>query len=682
MGNAASSAADRAVDAAKSNNLKELREMITCLSELPDERREVLSSCDAEGRSCLILAAMHGHYAVAQMLLQYGADAAYLNKASKSAGTALHEATARRNEKMVELLLTYGANPFQANSEGVTPIETAVIENAPKVFKRFERMALFSGEVRMMWTKMAGYSHLYKPRHVIVMDHFGPPGPDGRPSPPRRQMWVHADNATLMPRCRLWLDGAVAYRVGPNASEAILRLHPEHATPTGVFTRSVEGVCIVMANPVAASARWAQLLSLCSLADDVTVPNLAPWLIKGSAATPMPSGALPPRRGSSSRLSASGSATPLPRGPPSHTSSASSGPVRLQTSHSVGAGAASPTAAAAAIVRVGSAPVARAATAPGARAPAASPAQSPARGHAPLAASTAAVTAATTPPAPGWPAGGDSPPAGHSGGDARVAGSPGAHSTGPAAPGHNYDDDLAALAAATAVSGSDILAGCLDTRFGAAASRIANDDATGGARAALARAGAPAAGAAVWPAPGGGAHGGGGGEAGPTTPGRHVHSHGGETSMSAQPAHNANTTVGAGRRGTRDIAAMPGESDEAFAARLATLSLSALSAGGAELGGMATARPSTAAAAAYDAVPDACKQPSAPPASSADFKAASAPPVDDVQCVICLSAPREAGFLHGATVHRCVCRACSQLISVGRPCPLCRQPVERVLGIF
>eukprot|EP00955_Chlamydomonas_euryale_P042581 352362-Chlamydomonas_euryale.AAC.6 len=42
-----------------------------------------------------------------------------------------------------------GANPFQANAAGVTAIELAVVENAPRVFSRFARMALFVGDVQV-----------------------------------------------------------------------------------------------------------------------------------------------------------------------------------------------------------------------------------------------------------------------------------------------------------------------------------------------------------------------------------------------------------------------------------------------------------------------------------------------------------------------------------------------------
>jgi hypothetical protein len=51
-------------------------------------------------------------------------------------------------------------------------------------------------------------------------------------------------------------------------------------------------------------------------------------------------------------------------------------------------------------------------------------------------------------------------------------------------------------------------------------------------------------------------------------------------------------------------------------------------------------------------------------------------------CVICLSSGREVGLLHGASVHMCVCKACAPLLRPGQPCPMCRQPIERIIGVF
>ncbi|KAF5829306.1 hypothetical protein DUNSADRAFT_16286 [Dunaliella salina] len=51
------------------------------------------------------------------------------------------------------------------------------------------------------------------------------------------------------------------------------------------------------------------------------------------------------------------------------------------------------------------------------------------------------------------------------------------------------------------------------------------------------------------------------------------------------------------------------------------------------------------------------------------------------ECIICLSAPIERGFLHGNDVYFCVCKACSQA-NIGDPCPLCRMPIERIINVF
>ena len=42
----------------------------------------------------------------------------------------------------------------------------------------------------------------------------------------------------------------------------------------------------------------------------------------------------------------------------------------------------------------------------------------------------------------------------------------------------------------------------------------------------------------------------------------------------------------------------------------------------------------------------------------------------------------QAGYLHGNSVHRCVCLPCSSRIREGDPCPVCRQTVEKVLGVW
>lgn len=78
------------------------------------------------------------------------------------------------------------------------------------------------------------------------------------------------------------------------------------------------------------------------------------------------------------------------------------------------------------------------------------------------------------------------------------------------------------------------------------------------------------------------------------------------------------------------------------------------------------------------------QSPSAPPLQPQVSISASSggDAAEERQCVICLSAPREAGYLHGASLHLCVCRDCCKSVRPGAPCPLCRQPVERVIDVF
>ncbi|KAF5841287.1 hypothetical protein DUNSADRAFT_13560 [Dunaliella salina] len=80
--------------------------------------------------------------------------------------------------------------------------------------------------------------------------------------------------------------------------------------------------------------------------------------------------------------------------------------------------------------------------------------------------------------------------------------------------------------------------------------------------------------------------------------------------------------------------------------------------------------------------------PSAPPLfsqhSHSDLTGAQADQSqgEEAQCVICLSAPRECGFLHGSSMHLCVCRDCKRMTPPGQHCPLCRQTIERVIDVF
>lgn len=57
---------------------------------------------------------------------------------------------------------------------------------------------------------------------------------------------------------------------------------------------------------------------------------------------------------------------------------------------------------------------------------------------------------------------------------------------------------------------------------------------------------------------------------------------------------------------------------------------------------------------------------------------------DDGLCVICLDKPKTCGFVHGASMHRCVCKDCAKTLQESGDglCPVCRQKVEHTITDF
>ncbi|PNH02666.1 hypothetical protein TSOC_011333 [Tetrabaena socialis] len=58
-------------------------------------------------------------------------------------------------------------------------------------------------------------------------------------------------------------------------------------------------------------------------------------------------------------------------------------------------------------------------------------------------------------------------------------------------------------------------------------------------------------------------------------------------------------------------------------------------------------------------------------------------------CLVCLDAPREHGFLHGGSMHIGVCGGCAARLAAEKRrrgsrllCPVCREPVERMVALF
>eukprot|EP00635_Sarcinochrysidales_sp_CCMP3193_P014062 CAMPEP_0118899848 /NCGR_PEP_ID=MMETSP1166-20130328/6224_1 /TAXON_ID=1104430 /ORGANISM="Chrysoreinhardia sp, Strain CCMP3193" /LENGTH=580 /DNA_ID=CAMNT_0006838979 /DNA_START=106 /DNA_END=1848 /DNA_ORIENTATION=+ len=55
----------------------------------------------------------------------------------------------------------------------------------------------------------------------------------------------------------------------------------------------------------------------------------------------------------------------------------------------------------------------------------------------------------------------------------------------------------------------------------------------------------------------------------------------------------------------------------------------------------------------------------------------------DTLCVVCLSAPRNASFIHGETGHIACCLRCARALKArGDTCPVCRMTIERVIQHF
>ena len=53
------------------------------------------------------------------------------------------------------------------------------------------------------------------------------------------------------------------------------------------------------------------------------------------------------------------------------------------------------------------------------------------------------------------------------------------------------------------------------------------------------------------------------------------------------------------------------------------------------------------------------------------------------ECIICLSRRKTAAIVHGTSLHHCCCVTCGLALQSGnKPCPICREPIERVLRYF
>ena len=87
-------------------------------------RKLLRKSCDLNTGNALYFATLNGHFDVARHLLANGANPSFARLTEGN--TPLHGATQNNHSALVELLLSYGADIWQANRHNVTPLEVAL----------------------------------------------------------------------------------------------------------------------------------------------------------------------------------------------------------------------------------------------------------------------------------------------------------------------------------------------------------------------------------------------------------------------------------------------------------------------------------------------------------------------------------------------------------------------------
>ncbi|KAG2437584.1 hypothetical protein HYH02_011224 [Chlamydomonas schloesseri] len=771
----------------------------------PAARSRVLEHRDRSGRTPLLVCAAKNHTQLLQALLTLGANVHYMNPQRDAAGGALHEAAARRHEGAVQILLQAGASPFVANAAGRTAMDEAVLSGHAGVVRAMERCADFTGVVAFKTRSMGGLSHKYKERWAVLFPYYpynhtaaaaaagdasvassahsslggassvtasftGGAAGTAAPQPPackaRRCLWLYKDATAISPRCRLWVDGATVIQHGPGGTEGTLRLHTSHGEPVGdLLTRYEGGHCAAL-RPAdltpAAATTYGRLVALINNPPPLPPPPSSsssfsaaagslPARGPGAAATPgAPAAAMsqsggsgtPPAPRPPAAAGPTGSyyypqpAMPPPPPPPppppgQHPMPPPGGlypavppppspvhPPPYYPSGGYGAPVPYPVAPAAAAAPQPTYPHGAAGPCvmasplslylphhyphqhpqPHAQSPPLPP-QPPRPGptpsyHGPVPAAAAAAPSSTYtggsggPPTPAGQRTPDTSTPGRGRGGGCDFGDVD-RSTLPviehmaALPGETDEEFAARLASAiSATSGHS-----QDALYPAQQMQQQTQQQQQQLQTTPQRGRAPSGGqtppqavAAIAYGNGNGAHNSTGtGATSPygtfITPALDGPIHG------ARPLEPASATgASASPAPAAGAAAVPSPSPQHRSDPLAELDIDAVNS---LIAAQVAAASAVSAAAVPSPEPGAKreKEPSAPPLAPPLPQPAAEPPSEDT-CIICLSAPKEVGFLHGDSVHRCVCRDCSGAVPVGAPCPLCRQPVERLLGVY
>lgn len=92
----------------------------------------LVNAYSEDGYPALALAVFFGHEAIAEYLVEHGADVNAVARNPQQV-TALHAAIARRNARMVRELLEHGADPNAPQAGGLTPLESARAHGAQEI---------------------------------------------------------------------------------------------------------------------------------------------------------------------------------------------------------------------------------------------------------------------------------------------------------------------------------------------------------------------------------------------------------------------------------------------------------------------------------------------------------------------------------------------------------------------